>query len=380
MKTPKITIQIGADTGRLKKDMKKADGIVSKFGKAAAGSLAGVASAAAGMAVKLGVDGVQAFIADEAAANKLAGTLKSLTGATEDQVSAVEDYITKQSLALGIGDDELRPALARLVRSTKDIDTAQRLLNLSLDLSAATGKSVTQTTEALGKAYDGSNTALGRLGVGIDRTELSTMSFEDIMSQLNGQFGDFAENKAKTTEGAIDRLNVKWDETQEKIGEVLTEGLEPLLEWFTSPEGEEAIDSTMQTLVGGFQYLADALPNVQALLEDIGNVFDNVWPDQLPDWLDSLLTDRENPLRQAILNNPLYLPAQGTKVLDNFLNRNSETATARANREASALRGQAMQNFYITSIDPKAAAKAVQKALNEGDRNGVVKTDGKRTK
>lgn len=375
MKTPKITIQIGADTGRLKKDMKKADGIVSKFSKAAGTALLGVGTAAAGMAVKLGVDGVQAFIADEAAANKLAGTLKSLTGATEDQVSAVEAYIEKQSLALGIGDDELRPALARLVRSTKDIDTAQRLLNLSLDLSAATGKSVTQTTEALGKAYDGSNTALGRLGVGIDKTELSTMSFEDVVKRLNNEFGTFAEDKAATTEGAIDRLNVKWDETQEKIGEVLTEGLEPLLEWFTSPEGQQAIDDSLTTLVDGFATLAQSLPEIIDYLSAIGDIFDNVWPDAIPDWVGEILGAPDKALNAITGLNP-----QENAPLAILQRGAEQNRREREESILSAQRGAAMQNFYITSIDPKAAAKAVQKALNEGDRNGVVKTDGKRTK
>jgi hypothetical protein len=380
MKTPKITIQIGADTGRLKKDMKKADSIVTKFGKAAGGALAGVATAAAGMAVKLGVDGVQAFIADEAAAAKLGNTLKALTGATDDQVASVEDYIEKQSLALGIGDDELRPALERLVRSTKNTEDAQRLLNLSMDLSAATGKSLEATTSAIGKAYDGSNTALGRLGVGIDKTELSTMSFEDVVKRLNNEFGDFAENKAKTTEGAIDRLNVKWEETQERIGEVLTDGLEPLLEWFTSPEGTQAIDDTLETLVGGFQLLADSLPSLLGVLEDIGNIFDDVWPDQIPSWLTDFLTDENNDFRNALINNPLLPGLRGAGVLANLAGGTQDTSTARANREATALRGQAMQNFYITSIDPKAAAKAVQKAIDDSNRQGVVKTDGKRTK
>jgi hypothetical protein len=40
--------------------------------------------------------------------------LQDLTGATDAQVKAVEDYITATSLALGIADDELRPALCQV--------------------------------------------------------------------------------------------------------------------------------------------------------------------------------------------------------------------------------------------------------------------------
>lgn len=375
MAAPKIVINIGADTGRLNKDMKKADGIVSKFSRAAGTALLGVGTAAAGMAVKLGVDGVQAFIADEAAASKLETTLKSLTNATDDQVAAVEAYIEKQSLALGIGDDELRPALARLVRSTKDIETAQRLLNLSLDLSAATGKSVTQTTEALGKAYDGSNTALGRLGVGIDKTELSTMSFEDVVKRLNNEFGTFAEEKAQTTEGALDRLNVKWDETQEKIGEVLTEGLEPLLDWFTSAEGQQAIDDSLTMLVSSFTTLAENLPVVVDYMNAIADMADDLWPDEIPSWVGEILSAPDKALTAITGNDPV-----ANSPLNMLKRSAAESRRSRQESLLSAERGAAMQNFYITTIDPKAAAKAVQKALNESNRNGVVKTDGKRTK
>ena len=63
-----IEVKIGADTSRLGHDMKKADGIVGRFSKAASNALMGVGIAAAGAAVKIGVDGVKAYIEDEKAA------------------------------------------------------------------------------------------------------------------------------------------------------------------------------------------------------------------------------------------------------------------------------------------------------------------------
>jgi len=106
------------------------------FGKKAA-----LAFAAAGAAIcayaKVAIENAAA---DEKAQRNLALTIENTTSATAKQIAGVEDYISKVSLQIGVTDDELRPAFGRLVRSTKDVEDAQRLLNLALDISAATGK------------------------------------------------------------------------------------------------------------------------------------------------------------------------------------------------------------------------------------------------
>jgi hypothetical protein len=68
---------------------------------------------------------------DEKAQRILALTLENTTKATAAQIAEVEKYITKTSLAVGVTDDQLRPAFSRLVRSTKDVEEAQKLLSLA---------------------------------------------------------------------------------------------------------------------------------------------------------------------------------------------------------------------------------------------------------
>ena len=131
----------------------------SKVGKAAA--VAGAAVVA--LASKLAIDGVKAALEDEAAQAKLATTLQNVTAATDAQIASVEGYIYQTSIAVGVTDDELRPSFERLLRSVKNIDEAIRLQTLALDVSAGTGKSLAQVTEALAKAYDGNFGALKRL-------------------------------------------------------------------------------------------------------------------------------------------------------------------------------------------------------------------------
>jgi hypothetical protein len=174
------------------------------------------ASAAAAGAVLF--KAAQAAAADEAAQVQLANSIKATTTATDVQIKGVEAFIDKTQRATGVADDNLRPALGRLVRATGDVTKAQDLLNLSLDLSASTGKSVESVAQALAKAQEGSYGALAKLGVGYDAATLKAAGFEKVQGMLEDRFGGSAAEKAKTYEGVMARLKITLGELQESIG------------------------------------------------------------------------------------------------------------------------------------------------------------------
>ena len=223
-----LKLSILADVADLKKNLdtgsKEVEGFggkMEKFGKVAAAAFAAAAAAAAAYAAKLVVDGVKAALEDEAAQARLANALKNVTGATELQIAAIEEQILKTSLATGVADDQLRPALQRLATATGDVTEAQELLDLALDISAATGKSVETVANALGKAYEGNTGALGRLGIGMSNAEIKALGLDGTMAQLAETFGGAATVKANTLEGQISRLKVLFQETQESVGQGL---------------------------------------------------------------------------------------------------------------------------------------------------------------
>lgn len=189
----------------------------SAFGKKAALAFA-AAGAAIGAYAKVAIENAAA---DEKAQRNLALTIENTTTATAAQIAGVEKYISTTSVAIGITDDELRPAFSRLVRSTRDVEEAQKLLNLALDVSAATGKPLEAVANALGKAYDGNLNALGRLGLGIDQSILKSKDFDLVFNTLTNTFGGFADNEAQSTEKAFARIKIASDEVQEQIGAAL---------------------------------------------------------------------------------------------------------------------------------------------------------------
>ena len=233
---PKVKITFDADFDELKKGVKGAqnevEGFSSKIGNFA--KVAGAAFAAAGVAAaayagKLLVDGVKSAIADEQAQIKLATSLQNVTGATNAQIAAVEAQITKTSLLTGLTDDELRPSLERLVRSTKDVAAAQKLQSLAIDIAAGSGKSLEAVSNALGKAYEGNTAALGKLGVGISSAELKTMAFDDVTKLLAKTFEGQASKQADTFAGKMQRLQVAFDEGKETVGSFILDAITPLI-------------------------------------------------------------------------------------------------------------------------------------------------------
>lgn len=220
-----LKLSILADVDNLKKNLdsgsKEVEGFggkIEKFGKVAAAAFAAAAAAAVAYAGKLAIEGVKAAIEDEAAQNRLATALKNVTDATNTQIAGVEKQITQMSLAYGVADDQLRPAYQRLATATGDLTKSEEALQLALDISAATGKSVESVANALGKAYEGNTGALGRLGVGLSSAEIKSLGLEGTMAKLAETFGGAATAQANTLDGRIQRLKVSFDEAKESIG------------------------------------------------------------------------------------------------------------------------------------------------------------------
>lgn len=195
---------------------------------AAAFAALGAAAYQAGQAL---VGFAKMAASDEKGQKQLALSIRASTKATDAQIEAVNDWIDTTQRAVGVADDELRPAYSRIIRSTRDFEKAQRLLRLALDVSAATGKPLKTVTEALSKAYDGSNTAIQKLGLGYDKAKLKGMEFNEIQKDLEGRFSGAALDNANTFEGVMARFSITMDELKESLGQAVLPYLKKLAEY-----------------------------------------------------------------------------------------------------------------------------------------------------
>jgi hypothetical protein len=180
---------------------------------------------AAQKVLAFGKASVKAFAEDDAAAKSLGQTLKNLGLAYGSNVGSVNGFINRLEMQTGILDDELRPALDRILRATGDVTESQELLSLALDIAAGTGKSVTQVSQSLQKAYLGQTQALGRLGVGLSKAELASSDFEQIQARLSDLFAGQAKRASDSYQGSLNKLQVAANNAKETIGKGLVDAL-----------------------------------------------------------------------------------------------------------------------------------------------------------
>jgi hypothetical protein len=379
-----LKLSILADVDDLKKKLGEADNAVennaskiSEFGKKAAAAFAVAAAAAVAYGTKLAIDGVKAAIEDEQAQLRLASALKTATGATDAQIKATEDMILQTSLATGVADDQLRPAFQRLAVSTKDTVEAQKLLNLALDISKGKGIELETVANALGRAQDGNTTALGRLGLGLSKAELATLSFTDVQTKLSDLYGGAAAANAETFQGKIDRLKVGFDEAKESLGVALLPQVEKFIT-FLNETGIPTLNAFIAGLTGD-QGLSAGLQETQRGAESFGKAIAVVA---------GIVSGFITFLREAIglvvsLANELIRvvniipgvnigsipnPAPSAKGIPQL----PQSPNAREGRSS----GTTVNNITVQSLDSESAARAVAKVINESAARSIPALSG----
>jgi hypothetical protein len=380
--TRTLKLSILADVDDLKKKLGEADKAVegnaskiSEFGKKAAAAFAVAAAAAVAYGTKLAIDGVKAAIEDEQAQLRLAAALKTATGATEGQIQATEDYILKTSLATGVSDEQLRPAMQRLAVSTKDVDEAQRLLNLSLDIAKGRGLDLETVANALGRAQDGNTTALGRLGLGLSKTELATLSFTQVQQKLSDLYGGAAAANAETFQGKIDRLKVGFDEAKEALGVALLPQVERFI-GFLNQTGIPTLNAFIAGLTGD-KGLSASLAQSQKGAESFGKAIASVA---------GIISGFITFVREAI-GLLVELANQAIRVV-NIIKPGADVGYIPNPSKTGGMLGQTpsvpssnftygagnptvINNISVQSIDSEGAARAVAKVLNQSASRSV---------
>lgn len=243
------------------KGLKKAEKDVSAFDKTVknlAKSFAAVFSAQA--IFNFGKASVKAFMADEKAAKSLETQLNNL--GFSYSAPGVELYIANLQKMYGVMDDQLRPAFQTLITASGSLTQSQKALDVALNVSAATGRSVEEVSAALAKGFTGQTTALSRLGAGLDKTILATGDMNKIMDALSTKFSGQATARLSTYAGQMDRLSVAAANAQEIIGK----GLLDSLALFSKDNSIENAAADMETFA---QAIADATFGMAKLLSKV---------------------------------------------------------------------------------------------------------------
>jgi hypothetical protein len=180
----------------------------------------------------------------------------------------------------GVTDDELRPAMQKLLQTTGSVTKSQELLNQALDISRGSGEDYETVVNDLSMAYVGNTKGLRKYALGLSQAELKTMSFADVQSKFAATFKGSNAAYLDTYAGKFELINTAVGEASEKIGGALVESLVAAFaagdpqEFVAKIEGlATKIASMVATAVFGFKKLY-YLTSDQAILASL-NPFDN---------------------------------------------------------------------------------------------------------
>jgi hypothetical protein len=272
-----LAIRIAAifDNKGLKQAEKGVKSLQSSVKKLAGAAGIGLSTAAV---IRFGKSAAKAFIEDEKAANRLAISVRNL--GLGFQTPRIESYISELSKMSGVTDDQLRPAMQRLLQTTGSVTKAQELLAQATDISAGSGVSYETVVSDLSAAYVGQTRGLRKYALGVTQAELKTMKFSEVQERLNKQFSGANAEYLTTYAGKLQLITTAAGEASEKIGGALVESLVSVFAAGDTTQFVNQIDTlatkiadTVSAVVFGFQKLY-VLTSDRAILASF-NPFDD---------------------------------------------------------------------------------------------------------
>jgi hypothetical protein len=218
-----VKIDIAAEfTG--KKAFKQAETSTDKLVKTTK-KLAGALGLAFGTQaiIAFGRKSVKAFADSELEATRLRTAVTNLGLAFA--APEIDRYIDKIELATGVNRDQLQPAFLTLLQTTGSLAKSQELLNLSLDVAAATGTDAASVSTKLAQAYVGNAKGLRSLNLGLTTAELNSADFELVQKRITQLFGGQGEAAAASYVAQIAKLSIASEQASEIIGKGLVDSL-----------------------------------------------------------------------------------------------------------------------------------------------------------
>jgi hypothetical protein len=270
-----------------------------------------------------------------------------------------------------------------LAVSTKDTVEAQKLLNLALDISKATGKDLESVANALGRAQDGNTTSLGRLGLGLSKAELATLSFTEIQTKLSDLYGGAAAANAETFQGKIDRLKVGFDEAKESLGVALlpqiekfigflnTTGIPALNGFIAGLTGDEGLSAGLEETGKGFETFGKIVAGVIGLVQGFITL--------IREAVGVLVEFANQAIRAINIVKPGtdigYIP--NPSLTGSMLGQSVPSAPTSTGLDRNpTARATTVNNITVKAVDSEGAARAVAKVLTQSSARSIPALDG----
>lgn len=253
----KLEVIVAGNASGMNRAMREAAGAVKGLQKTVGGAVGRINGLIGAMGLGLTTAGLmnmaRAATEDAKSLALMANGLRNATNATDEQISAANDFVGVMSRQLGIADDELRPALTTLAQATGDVTKAQGLMGLAADIAADKQISLEAASKIVAKAYNGNTTALVKY---YSSAKDAANPLAEVARLTQG-----AAEAASNTD-PLTRLSIIFEEMTETIGSYLIPYLNAFATWMNTPQGQD----TLAAIATAFQNIFTAVFNIVSFL------------------------------------------------------------------------------------------------------------------
>jgi hypothetical protein len=172
------------------------------------------------------MEAAKAAAADAKSTQLLNIQLTRNAGATAASLKENDKFIESLSLQTGIMDDDLRPSMAKFGNVTKNVKDAQKLLKITLDGAAGSGKNQEKIANAVAKAYAGNTTSLKKMFPELTKSK-------DVL----GDFAKTYEGLAVANADPFMKFNNSMDILKEKLGVIVLPLIISAIDEISKPGG-----------------------------------------------------------------------------------------------------------------------------------------------
>lgn len=274
-----VTVPISTEFNN--RGIEQANKQLNAFGKKVTRSFAGIGAAIGGAFALSSVSSqlqqmAAAAAEDEKSVVSLGKALSNVgLGTAADEAEA---FVEQMMLATGVADTDLRNSLQTLATATGDFEQSQRLVQVAMDASAATGRDLASVSLAIAKASQGNVGALTRMGIPLDANIVKAKDFNAALQVMEERFSGQAAAAAETYAGKMQRVSMAVGEAQETIGYELLASLDAISEALGGTDG--AVSGIMElgdesaAAIRPLRELADILNQIGGGADIAGAGFD----------------------------------------------------------------------------------------------------------
>lgn len=182
-----------------------------------ASSIGGIGAALAALGLgRLMTSAVQEALAAERSARLLRDSVERLGFDYGRLAPQIDAYVDAQARAAALDNDEVAATLSTLITRSGNLTGSMKNLNAVLGLAKKEHIDFSAAADIVGRAMGGNLRGLKQLGIDAKDTG-------EAIRRFRAQYAGFAEQEAKSFEGAQNRMKTAWGNLLEAGGKIITQ-------------------------------------------------------------------------------------------------------------------------------------------------------------